>query len=101
MGSRQKTHAIAGLLFIALSVSGCAQAPVPPPNEYKIALQELDTSWLDECQGLGDKPDRKVGSLLADFTTLAPLASICRTNHNALVEYLKPLIEKAKAGDSQ
>jgi hypothetical protein len=99
MGSCQKPYALIGLLLIALSLTGCPFNPVKPANEYQIALQELDVSWLDECRGLGDVSDRKVGTLLQDFTDLSGVAAPCRLNHNALVEYLRPIIEKAKAGE--
>lgn len=98
MGSCQKPHALMSVLFIALSLAGCGSKPVPPPNEYRIALQELDSAWLTECLGLGDIPDRRVGTLLQDFTDLVSVAAPCRADHNALVQYLKPLVEKAKSG---
>jgi hypothetical protein len=100
MGSCQKSYAIAGLLIIALSLTGCPSNPVQPANEYKLALEQADPAWFDECQGLGDITDRKVGTLLQDFTDLSGLAAPCRADHNALVRYLKPFMEKAKAGES-
>lgn len=99
MGSRAKTYAIALLTFIAVSLTGCGGQPVQPPNEYRIALAQLNTSWLDVCRGLGDIPDRAVGTLLQDFVDLSGVAAPCRADHNALVEYLTPLIEKARAGE--
>lgn len=98
MGSRTKTYAVIALAIVAASVVGCDRHRVQPPNEYRIALQELDTAWLAECRGLGDLPDRAVGTLLQDFVDLSGVAAPCRADHNALVEYLKPLVEKAKAG---
>lgn len=99
MGSSQKSYALMGLLIIGLSLAGCQSRPVQPADEYKLALQELNAAWLAECQGLGDLPDRKVGTLLQDFTDLSAVATPCRADHNALVRYLKPIIEKAKAGE--
>lgn len=101
MGSRPQTHAVMALLFIGLSLTGCGTKPPEPTNEYKIALQGLDASWLVKCQGLEDIPDRKVGTLLQDFVDLTKVAVPCRADHNALLDYLKPLIDKAKAGEPQ
>jgi hypothetical protein len=93
MGRSTQAYA---MILIALSLAGCCKDYVEPPNEYRIALQELDTAWLAECQGLGDLPDRSVGTLLQDFVDLTKVATPCRADHNALVRYLGPLIQKAK-----
>lgn len=97
MGSRQKTYAVA----FALLLTGCGTKAPEATNEYAIALAAIEPSWMDECQGLGDKPDRAVGTLLQDFVELTKVAVPCRVNHNALREYLQPLIDKAKAGESK
>lgn len=94
MGSRQKTYAVAFTLLL----TGCGSRPVEQPNEYAVALANVEPSWLVECQGLGDKPDRAVGTLLQDFVDLTKVAVPCREDHNALLKYLQPLIDKAKAG---
>lgn len=99
MGSCQKSYALVGLLIIGLSLTGCSSRPVQPPNDYRNSLEQVNEAWLDECQGLGELPDKKVGSLLQDFTDLSGVAVPCRENHNALVRYLKPIIDKAKAGE--
>jgi len=95
MESRTRAYA----LILLLALTGCAgrATEVTPPNEYEVALQELDTQLIKRCQGLGDLPDTAVGSLLQDFVNLSAVATPCRANHNALVDYLTPLIEKAKA----
>ena len=97
MGSRQKTYAVA----FALLLAGCSTKAPEPVNEHALALANVDAAWLAECQGLGDKPDRAVGTLLQDFVDLTKVAVPCREDHNALVQYLKPLIDKAKAGDTK
>lgn len=97
MGRRTITYALA---VFALPMVGCTTKPVPVPNEYEVAIKSLDKAWLAECRGLGDRPDGQVGSLLQDFTDLSAVAAPCRADHNALVKYLAPLIEKAAAEDT-
>lgn len=85
-------------LIALLALAGCSTPATQPtpPNEYEVALQELDRQLIKRCEGLGEKPDNAVGTLLQDFTDLAKVAAPCRENHNALVDYLLPLVDKAQ-----
>ncbi len=92
MGSR--TTAVS----LALLLAGCGthQAPAEP-NEYQIALKQVKEEWMKDCQGLGDRPGNATGDLLQDFADAAALAGECKARHNSAMQYLRPVVEKAKA----
>ena len=85
-------------ISLALLLAGCGahQAPVEP-NEYQIALKQVKDEWLKDCEGLGDRPGNATGDLLQDFADAAALGGECRARHNSAVQYLRPLVEKAKS----
>lgn len=96
MGRQQKAIPVA----LALLLSGCFGSGTNPtaPNEFQIGLREVKDEYLKSCDGLGDRPGSGVGDLLQDFNDASALGGLCRSRHEALVEYLRPLVEKAKTG---
>lgn len=97
MGGRAQLVPLAALLALV----GCANAPPPPAPEATpevvIALKELNKDWLKYCEGLGDRPGSATGDLLQDFNDAASLGGACKARQKALVDYIAPLVEKAKA----
>ena len=97
MGRRAQLVSIAALLVL----TGCVHTkpkPEPAPTpEVIIALKEMNKEWLKYCEGLGDRPGSATGDLLQDFNDAASLGGACKARQKALVDYLTPLVEKAKA----
>lgn len=90
-------RAIPLVLFVLLAGCEATLPPTAPPeNEVVVGLKNLHSGWLQKCEGLGDRPGDATGDLLEDFNSAAALGGVCKQRHNALVEYLTPLIEKAK-----
>lgn len=88
-------------LAVLLALVGCASPPPPrTPDttpEVVVALKELNQEWLRYCEGLGDRPGSATGDLLQDFNDAASLGGACKARQKALVDYIAPLVEKAKA----
>lgn len=86
---------------VALLLAGCAGDPAAPvPGEVPeivIALKEINDVWLQDCPEIGDRPGGAVGDLLQDFSEVAQAGAICQTRHRNLRDYVRPLVEKAKA----
>lgn len=95
MGRVKINHAV--VFGMALFAAGCTGKPPKEPNEYLIALKGVSEEQMTPCGGLGEAPENQVGNLLQDFNDLSAACAPCRARHNSLVEYLRPLIEKAKA----
>ena len=84
-------------LFVLATLAGCGSRAFQP-NEYMIALAQVKDEHLRECQGLPQEmPEAKVYGLHQDFNILATVAAQCRTRHNNAVEYLKPIVAKARS----
>lgn len=94
----RRTYAHAVVLGLALFGAGCThQSTAPEVNEYQIALKQIPEEYLKQCESLGPPPENQVGNLLQDFNDLSAVSAPCRALHNELVQYLTPLIQKAKA----
>lgn len=87
------------LVFAAL-LAGCAgdppKAKSEPLPEVIIALKELNEERLRLCPKLGERPGDATGDLLQDFTAVASIGAECQRRQKSLVEYIRPLVEKAK-----
>lgn len=96
MGSR--TQAVAMIVLSLFALAGCRKDVVQPtlPNEYKEGLKYVKAGWLEDCPSLGSLPGHTAGDLLQDLADIAVLASECRERHRSFVEYMRPLVEKAK-----
>lgn len=97
MAKRAITHAVGiAALSLALMGASCQPQPSAGPDEFRIALREIKTEHLAKCQGLGEAPENSTGDLLQDFANLASVSATCRAKHNTLIDYLAPVVEKAK-----
>lgn len=83
------------VLFVLATLAGCGSQAVTP-NEYMIALAQVDDEHLRLCGGLPAMPEGKVYGLHQDFNILATISAQCRTRHNNTVEYLLPVVIKAR-----
>lgn len=95
MGRSQKAVSLA----LLLALSGCGTAPVLEVDENREALKNVRDSWLVECTGVGSeaRPGDATGDLLEDFSNAAKFGGICQERHRSLVEYLRPLVERARS----
>ncbi len=85
------------VLATALIMGGCAGQPATAPDtEVTIALKNVKSEWLKDCQGLGPRPGDDVGALKQDQADTAALGAECRERHNSFVEYIGPVIQKVK-----
>lgn len=92
----QSPYRYAVVLGLALFGGGCTPHRAPEPNEFQIGLAQIKDEMTKDCEALGAPPGNQVGNLLQDYNDLTAIAAPCRERHNALVYYLRPLIEKAK-----
>lgn len=93
MGSRTS------IIALALLLSSCVRyvyVEVEKPNECYTALAQINEYWLQPTPTLKDRPGNEVGDLLQDFADAAAIGGECRARHNSLIEYVSPLVEKAK-----
>lgn len=94
-----------GLLATALlagcpaTVSRVPPQPVETRTQTEIDIAAIKDEWLAKCPGLSkeSRPENKAGALALDYNAVVAIAAPCRTNHNGLVEYLKPIVEREKA----
>lgn len=107
MGSRTQTVSMIALAFLLaafLLLAGCfgreVKEPVAEP-ELIVALKSTKAEWLKPCNGMPPElPANQTGNLLEDFNTATALGAECKLRHSNLVEYIAPLVERAKAGGS-
>lgn len=90
-------YTCAVMLGLAIFATGCTNKSPKEPNEYQIALKQVSTEWTTPCPVLGAAPENSVGALLSDYSALAEVQAICAARHSALINYLAPLVQKAKA----
>jgi len=88
------TCTVAVLVCFALMGASCQ--PQKSTDEFRIALRQLKEEQIQKCTGLGEAPENSTGDLLQDYADLAQVAATCKIRHNTLIDYLKPLVEKAK-----
>ena len=97
MAKRAVTHAVAiAVLSLSLMGASCQPQPQEGPDEFRIALRQIKAEHMAKCEGLGETPENSTGDLLQDFANLASISAACRARHDTLVDYLGPVVEKAK-----
>lgn len=89
------------LISMMLILAACGEKIVVPQesaDSCSIALSRISSDTLQPIAALdAQAPDNAVGGLLEDYVTVAAYASSCRVRYNGLVEYLRPVVEDAKA----
>lgn len=95
MAKRAITYAVA-IAVLSLSLMGASCQPQPAPDEFRIALRQIKAEHLAKCERLDETPENSTGDLLQDFANLASISAACRARHDTLVDYLGPVVEKAK-----
>lgn len=86
-------------IVLSLLLAGCGGTRPPEvsgENEVVVGLKSIPAGWLEKCKGLGERPGDATGDLLEDFNAATTLGGVCQQRHGTLVDYLVPLIEKAK-----
>ena len=108
MGSRAQTVsmiATAFLLAAFLLLAGCFGREAAEPvaeAELIVALKNTKAEWLKPCDGMPPElPENQTGNLLEDFNTATSLGAECKLRHSNLVDYIAPLIERAKVTSPQ
>ena len=62
-------------------------------SRTELAVEQLNEVWLERCRLLPEPPGNTVGDLLKDGTDAMHLLSECATRHNALIDYLRPVVK--------
>lgn len=115
MARSTRTHgrlaAVAICAILTSLLTGCPgtipREPEAPPlklrSQTEIDVGAVKDEWLKKCDGLSvdSRPQNKAGALALDYTALVGVAAPCRVRHNALVEYLKPIVERERANALQ
>lgn len=83
---------------IAVMMSACETAPprVVTKTETEIAVAAVKDEWLKECEGLVGVPSNSIENLLVDYTDLSSVAAICFARQRDFVQYMAPIVKKAR-----
>lgn len=80
-----------------LGLAGCTKDPGPLTyNEYQIALTKVRDETLADCEPLGPPPENRMSALAQDQADIAAVGGCYKTRYQALRDYVRPLVEKAK-----
>lgn len=101
--SRRRSGSIARTLGFCASVAlaSCAttqpQAPIAAKAPETIALEQIPDDLVQACAGPKlEEPPNTVGDLLDDVIYAYILYAECAARNSALVNYLRPIVERAK-----
>lgn len=91
------------LAIAVIALAGCKASPPPQQlpsqalSDVEIGLREMNREFLVKCGRLDTPmPENEFGALLKDYGVVAAYAAACRKKQNQLVDYLLPLVNKAK-----
>lgn len=57
----------------------------------------IKSEWLQKCTLDKAVPTNNVGALLQDYVDLSEQFAVCSARHNALIQYLAPVVKKERA----
>ena len=95
------SRAGAAALVSALFLVGCGHDKplIRTKSETEIAVAAIKSEWLKTCSPpVEDETGNQIGALLKDYVDTAEALAICIKRHNDFVGYIKPIVEKERAG---